>query len=102
MWRTVQDLGLCISPLPAAPQEHPVVAGRPSGRHRWLVAAALVLFVVGSLLLLEATKAGEGGGAGGHPMSAADFGHVHGIDVNPADGRVHVATHRGVLQLSER
>jgi hypothetical protein len=25
-------------------------------------------------------------------MSAADFGHVPGIDVNPADGRVYVAT----------
>jgi hypothetical protein len=35
-------------------------------------------------------------------MSAADFGHVHGIGVNPADGRVYVATHRGVFQLSER
>ena len=32
---------------------------------------------------------------------AADLGHIHGIGVNPADGRVYVGTHRGVFQLSE-
>jgi hypothetical protein len=38
----------------------PAVAGRPLGRRRWLVVAAVVLFAVGSLLLLEATNAGRG------------------------------------------
>ena len=78
------------------------VAGRTSGRPRWRVVAAVVLFLVGSLLLLQATKVGDGGDAAGHPESAAGFGHIHGIGVNPADGRVYVGTHRGVFQLSER
>jgi hypothetical protein len=79
----------------------PAVAGRPSGRRRWLVVTAVMLFAVGSLLLLEATNAGEGRDPAGQPESAADSGHIHGIGVNPADGRVYVGTHRGVFQLSE-
>ena len=78
----------------------PAVAGRPSGRRRWLMVAALVLFVVGSLLLWESTKSGDGGDAAG--QSAAGLGHVHGIGVNPADGRVYIGTHRGVFQVSEQ
>ena len=42
------------------------VAGRPSGRRRWLVVTAVVLFAVGSLLLLEATNAGDGQGPRGN------------------------------------
>lgn len=79
----------------------PAVAGRPSGRRRWLVVTAVMLFAVGSLLLLEATNAGEGRDPAGQPESAADLGHIHGIGVNPADGGVYVGTHRGVFQLSE-
>ena len=75
------------------------VAGRTFGRRRWRVVAAVVLFLVGSLLLLEATRVGKGGDAAGHPDSAVDFSHVHGIGVNPADGRVYVGTHRGVFQV---
>jgi hypothetical protein len=61
------------------------VAGRRTGRRRWLAVAALVLFVVGSLLLWESTKSGDGGEAAG--QSAAGLGHIHGIGINPADGR---------------
>ena len=75
------------------------VAGRPTGR-RWFAVAALVLFVVGSLLLWESTKSGDGGDAA--EQSAGGFGHVHGIGVNPADGRVYVGTHHGVFQVSEQ
>jgi hypothetical protein len=60
-----------------------------------------MLFAVGSLLLLEATNAGEGRDPTGQPESAADLSHIHGVGVNPADGRVYVGTHRGVFQLSE-
>jgi hypothetical protein len=74
-------------------------AGRLSRRRRWLLAAALVLFLVGSLLLWESTRSGEGGDAAG--QSAADLSHIHGIGVNPADGRVYVGTHRGVFQVLE-
>ena len=64
-----------------------------SGRRRWRVVAALVLFLVGSLLLWQATKAGEGGDATGDPESAADLSHIHGIGVNPADGRVYAVSY---------
>ena len=80
----------------------PAVAGRTSGRRRWRVVAAVVLFLVGSLLLLQALKVGDGGDAAGQTESAAGFGHVHGIGVNPADGRVYAGTHRGVVQISEQ
>jgi hypothetical protein len=65
------------------------------------VVTAVVLFAVGSLLLLEATNAGRGRDPAGQPESAADLGHIHGIGVNPADGRVYAGTHRGVFRLSE-
>lgn len=92
------------NPLSSEPGNRTVaaVAGRTSGRRRWRVVAAVVLFLVGSLLLLQATKVGDGGDAAGHPESAAGFGHIHGIGVNPADGRVYVGTHRGVFQVSEQ
>ena len=61
-----------------------------------------MLFLVGSLLLVQALKVGDGGDAAGHPESAAGFGHIHGIGVNPADGWVYVGTHRGVFQVSEQ
>jgi hypothetical protein len=64
-----------------------------------LVVIALVLFVVGLLLMREATKAGEGGEAARDPKSAAGLSHIHGIGVNPADGRVYVGSHRGVFQV---
>jgi hypothetical protein len=86
----------------AADPTAPAVAGRTSGRHRWRVVAAVVLFLVGSLLLWESTKVGEGGDAAGQPESAADLSHIHGIGVNPADGRVYVGTHRGVFHMSEQ
>jgi hypothetical protein len=80
----------------------PAVADRSSGRRRLLVIVALVLFFVGSLLLLEATKGGDGGDAARHLDSGADLSHIHGIGVNPADGRVYVGTHRGVFQVLEQ
>ena len=92
------------NPLSSEPGNRtvPAVAGRTSGRRRWRVVAAVVLFLVGSLLLLQALKVGDGGDAAGHPESAAGFGHIHGIGVNPADGRVYAGTHRGVVQISEQ
>ncbi|MCF6522843.1 F510_1955 family glycosylhydrolase [Streptomyces sp. JJ36] len=38
----------------------------------------------------------EGSPATGDPV---DAGHIHGLGVDPADGRLYVATHRGVLSV---
>ena len=74
-----------------------------------MVVAAVVLFLVGLLLVREGIKpVGEstvksvGESTAADPVSAADVGHIHGIGVNPADGRVYAGAHRGVIQLSEQ
>lgn len=75
----------------------PVVART---RHPLVLAAALLLFLTGSLLLVKAFRPGDGGDAAGTSASDGDLSHVHGVGVNPADGRVYVGTHRGVFQVS--
>ena len=78
------------------------VASRPSsGRQRLMVVVAIVLFLVGLLLVREGTRLVVENTAG-DPVSAPGVGHIHGIGVNPADGRVYASAHRGVIQLSEQ
>jgi hypothetical protein len=38
--------------------------------------------------------------AGPHTGPGVGFGHIHGIDLNPADGLIYAATHTGVFRLS--
>lgn len=43
-------------------------------------------------------------GAAGPPVNGNDgtgFGHVHGLALSPADGRIYAATHYGVFRLAE-
>lgn len=50
--------------------------------------------------LVLAGCAGSDGATGGEAASVAGtdaFGHVHSLDVNPADDRLYVATHTGVF-----
>jgi hypothetical protein len=39
-------------------------------------------------------------GAGAEPAPPS-FGHVHGVDMNPADGSIWAATHHGMFELTE-
>ena len=80
----------------------PAVASRSSGRRCLRVVAASLLFLAGSLLLLAAIKAGDGGDAAEGRESPADLGHIHGIGVNPADQEVYLGTHNGVFRVSEQ
>ena len=80
----------------------PAVAGGAVGRQRWRAVAALLLFLAGSLLLLKATNFGEGGDSAGASESPTGLSHIHGIGVDPADGRVYVGTHEGVFQVSDQ
>ena len=36
----------------------------------------------------------------GSPVSAHEVGHIHGIGLNPADGRVYLAAHTGLLRVN--
>lgn len=62
---------------------------------------ARVLLSVIALLTAAACSA-PGPAAGPPPAGAAPdpgFGHVHGVDLNPADGMIYAATHTGVFRL---
>jgi hypothetical protein len=95
--RLVERLGV-VRGAPRENSEAPAVAGR---RHPLVLVAATTLFLAGSLLLLKATNV-VGGQETVNLEWSADVSHVHGIAINPADGRVYVGTHRGVFQLSEQ
>ncbi len=60
--------------------------------------AALLL-----LLLVGCSSTGTGQDGGAHPTSPGEnrFGHVHGLGVNPADGRLYVASHMGVFRQTD-
>jgi hypothetical protein len=60
----------------------------------------VLLFTVA--LLTAAACSAPVPSAGPPPAGAAPdpgFGHVHGVDVNPADGQIYVATHTGVFRV---
>jgi hypothetical protein len=59
---------------------------------------------VSALLLLAVSACGGEPVAGNRPDRAAvaGFGHVHAVDVNPADGLLYAATHHGVFRIGPR
>ncbi|MGK5447646.1 F510_1955 family glycosylhydrolase [Streptomyces radiopugnans] len=75
---------------------------RPRTRPRSLAAATA---------LLAAVLAGCSGGAdeddhqdssAGHSHAAeADISHIHGLGINPGDGKLYVATHHGVVAVDD-
>lgn len=64
----------------------------------WLSAAAVAIVLVVVAVAVWASRSPSGTpAAGGH----AGMEHVHGLGVNPADGTLHVATHRGVFRVTD-
>jgi hypothetical protein len=61
----------------------------------------IVLSAIAASLVLSACSAPTGSAPG--PVTVHEvgthFGHVHGVDLNPADGTVYAATHYGVFRL---
>ncbi|MFJ4689000.1 F510_1955 family glycosylhydrolase [Streptomyces sp. NPDC088789] len=61
----------------------------------------------GMLLAATLTACSSDSGAGAEPASGTTGGagptvsHVHGVGVDPADGRLYVATHEGVVAVSD-
>lgn len=96
-------LGEHLGVVRQSPRGKPTARAVAGRRHPLVVVAALVLFLAGSLMLLRATNVLGGRDAVDKPASDAEsFGHVHGLGINPADGRLYVGTHHGVFQLSDQ
>lgn len=68
-------------------------------RPRACVARAALLLLVASGCSSTVTDAGPAEEATTHGES---FGHVHGLGVDPRDGRLYVASHLGVFRDTER
>jgi hypothetical protein len=66
--------------------------------HRRHPRLLLGLSVAGVVIAGCGTSEGDASGAGAG-TAAATFGHIHSLDVNPADGTLHVASHHGVFAL---
>lgn len=67
------------------------------GRLPWLLAAGVAVAMIAAAVI-----AGAGGSPGGTGTTAAEaeFGHVHGLAVDPATSAVHVATHHGLFRIT--
>ncbi|HCA86596.1 MAG TPA: hypothetical protein DEQ61_14550 [Streptomyces sp.] len=52
-------------------------------------------------LLLAAALTGCSDDSPEHAHSTAGIGHIHGLGINPADGKLYVATHRGIIAVDE-
>lgn len=71
-------------------------ANRPGPTRRPALSAGL-----GLLLAVVISTAGCSGQAAPPAPSPSALSHVHGMAVNPADGQLYVATHHGVVRVSD-
>jgi photosystem II stability/assembly factor-like uncharacterized protein len=69
-----------------------ISGSRPAGRRRLIGAA-----VVAPLVL---AGCGTGATAGDHHGGDVTLEHVHGLDVDPADGALYAGTHYGLVRIS--
>jgi hypothetical protein len=81
-----------------------------TSRHRTLRAALVAILAALPLAACGASEESDGGQAAAALESAAPAagtpgalptGHVHGVAVNPADGRVVLATHHGLFRYTD-
>ncbi|KNE81665.1 F510_1955 family glycosylhydrolase [Streptomyces xinghaiensis] len=49
----------------------------------------------------SAESTGSAGHSHGPEASVGEISHIHGLGVNPGDGRLYVATHRGVIAVDD-
>lgn len=71
--------------------------GARTNRGRVLVAAAVVLLLMVGVIGYLAFRSGEGSSSGGN----VQLEHVHGLDIDPADGTLYAGTHHGLIRLPE-
>lgn len=67
-------------------------------RDSWILVGVIAL-TVAALALVVMLNRGDGPGAAA--PAAGQFGHVHGLGVDPADGAVYAATHYGLYKLTD-
>ena len=78
-----------------ATPEFPIPSSRPSPPARLGLAVGLS---VSAALLAGCSGAGDPT-AGPASVGSEEFGHIHSLDVNPADDRLYLASHHGVFVL---
>ncbi|MEU5941064.1 F510_1955 family glycosylhydrolase [Micromonospora sp. NPDC047548] len=84
------------------------MTARPAHRRTWAVVAVALVVLVAAVIVGSGWRDGPGrdgpGRDGPGPdrhASSSTFSHVHGIAVNPTDGKLYVATHHGVVRMSD-
>ena len=68
---------------------------------RTRAALTISLTVAGLVLAGCSTSDGDNGAATAPQEGVEAFGHIHSLDVNPADDRLYVATHNGLFVQAE-
>ncbi|WP_415953041.1 F510_1955 family glycosylhydrolase [Streptomyces sp. KLOTTS4A1] len=66
-----------------------------------LSAVVLLLAVTATACAEGADSSASAGDGHEHEHSGGPFGHIHGLGIDPADGRLYVATHNGVHAVAE-
>lgn len=67
-------------------------------RETWILAMVAALTVAALALVVVLNRDEDAGGAA---PAAAEFGHVHGLGIDPADGALYAATHYGLYKLTD-
>jgi hypothetical protein len=68
---------------------------RPGAAPRLLIAVSLASLLAAALVLIGVLDPAD------ENALPAELSHVHGLGVNPADGKLYIATHDGVFVLNE-
>jgi hypothetical protein len=77
------------TPAPRTPAR-----GTPWG---WIGGGVAAVAAVAALVIWQTGRDGDRTGGGTEPVALT---HVHGLGINPADGKLYVATHNGLYQLA--
>jgi hypothetical protein len=67
---------------------------------RWRRGSAVVVSVMAAILVGACAENGGGAGGDGHDGGDANLAHIHGLGINPADGKLYVASHGGLFRVT--
>ncbi|SCL56164.1 F510_1955 family glycosylhydrolase [Micromonospora chersina] len=74
--------------------------GRSATRKIWAIGLVAALVLTAAVLLGSRWR--DRAASDHHAATTTAVTHVHGLAVNPADGQLYVATHHGVVRMSDK